>query len=484
MNDNESDLTISTLPKLLIDPVSSGLHCRCPNICLPSGRHHYDLYLQDSAEYLRKVEERDRSSTAYREVSQELTEARRRLSIEQGRCDDLRNCNRNLLDDLDSSKDQCQSLEDECAELNTKIQTLQDNVSSLEAQVAALKAQAPEPKRKKTHHSYSISHTSQTVATGNAFVDALASDSNNFVQLPVCHISQLFNWICLQGTKKSIQKTIYFLDKTTCSTSSMLGTSWVHGLLPLYPKTCDDATHDKYDHLRLLIRLTVCRLTGIEGLFTSRHLFHNIESPSSPGTYDFTTRPFTLFDIDRFSEELVIRRCIDCGMDNLVFQSLFAWAYYFIHVCSSTFIEKAEEKQWIAPGYVRDIHNEIVASAAAKGGHSPVWPWEDPPVSFSNVGANFRTQYPNRFKNHPTVPPFCDGPPIVKTPYNRCHPDDEGDSFSIIAMFDFVDLPNNPQGVEDGLFSIDPSLIGVLDNDSSIPAAEETVDDSMLGQEM
>jgi hypothetical protein len=93
MNDIESDMTISNLPKLLVDPVSGGLHCHCSDICLPSGRHHYDLYLQDPAEYLRKVEERDRSSTAYREVSQELSEARRRLSVEQGRCDDLRNCN-------------------------------------------------------------------------------------------------------------------------------------------------------------------------------------------------------------------------------------------------------------------------------------------------------------------------------------------------------------------------------------------------------
>jgi hypothetical protein len=275
----------SPLPTLLIDPVSGSIHCCCPDVCLPNGCHHYELYLLDPAEYVRKVEERDRSTTAYRELVQELTEARRHLAVEQGHCDDLHDCNRNLLDNLDSARDQCQVTEEECTGLTSKVQTLEESVASLTGQLSVLKQQTPEPKWKKTHHS---SSSPALVSTNNSFIDALARSNSSFIYLPVAHAHEFFSWVCFGGDSSSIQKGVYFLDKHTCSTSSLLGTSWTHGLLPPYPKPCEPALHERYDCLRIVVHLTICKLAGIEGLFHAHRSFYGIDLPSNPGTYDFT----------------------------------------------------------------------------------------------------------------------------------------------------------------------------------------------------
>jgi hypothetical protein len=128
-------------------------------------------------------------------------DALHRLAIEQGHCDDLCNQNHNLLDDLDTVKDQCQVTEEECTELSTKICTLEELVVSLNDQLSTLKQQAPEPKRKKTHHS---SSPPGSATMSNSFINALAKSHSSFIYLPVTHAQEFFSWICFGGDSNSI----------------------------------------------------------------------------------------------------------------------------------------------------------------------------------------------------------------------------------------------------------------------------------------
>jgi predicted nucleic acid-binding Zn-ribbon protein len=247
MTDSDAAMVVqSPLPTLMVDPVSGGLHCRCPDVCLPSGRYHYDLYLLDPTKYQRKVEEPDRLSTAYCELAQELSELHHRLTIEQSRLDDLCRRHRSALDEIDSIKNQCQAAEHECTELNSKVLQLEGTVESLSAQISSLKSHGSEPKRKKTFHSSSspassstsfsaLSTLSSAVSTSNVVADIVATKASSYIHLPVNHIHELFTWVCLHSTTQSIQKTIHFINPTLCSTSSMLGASWVHRLIPPFP---------------------------------------------------------------------------------------------------------------------------------------------------------------------------------------------------------------------------------------------------------
>jgi hypothetical protein len=155
-----------------------------------------------------------------------------------------------------------------------------------------------------------------------------------------------------------------------CSTSSLLGTSWTHGLLPSYPKPCEPALREQYDCLRIVVHLTICKLAGIEGLFCARRSFYSIDLPSNPGTYNLS-RHFSITDLDNFSKELVICRCVDCGLDDLCFQSLFGYAYNFAHVFHPSVTSKVETLKLINPGYVKALKNSIVAATASHGGHGP-----------------------------------------------------------------------------------------------------------------
>jgi hypothetical protein len=136
-------------------------------------------------------------------------------------------------------KDQCQTAEDECTELNLKIQGLEDTISNLNDCLSDLQAQVHEPKRKKANHIPEAEDPPSTSLTRNSFIDTLASMASGFIQLPIYDFSEYFSWICDRGTVQSIQRTVYFVDKQMCSSSSLIGSSLVHGLLPPIPKDCD-----------------------------------------------------------------------------------------------------------------------------------------------------------------------------------------------------------------------------------------------------
>jgi hypothetical protein len=122
--------------------------------------------------------------------------------------------------------------------------------------------------------------------TNNSFVDGLAGAPSSYINL-LKTAEDFFTWICFGGTSQSIQKTVHFVNNTTCSTLSLLGTSWVHGLLPPILKPCDNPTRKRYDRLWMLIHVAVCKLAGVEGLFRTRHSHYGIELPSHPGVYCF-----------------------------------------------------------------------------------------------------------------------------------------------------------------------------------------------------
>jgi hypothetical protein len=174
--------------------------------------------------------------------------------------------------------------------------------------------------------------------------------------------------------------------------------------------------------------------------------------------------------LENFGEEMVIRKCVACRLDDLVFQSLWGWAYNFIHIFHPKAALKAELMKWFPHGYIKGVKKDVIATTASHGGSGPPWPWSTPPISLSSISANFETQYPNCFQYQSVIPSLRDGQPTAFSPYNRRHPKD-------IPAFDSI--PDDSSLPADG-----PPIINFYELVQLPAGSEETIDPSLLTSEL
>jgi hypothetical protein len=213
---------------------------------------------------------------------------------------------------------------------------------------------------------------------------------------------------------------------------------------------------------------------GIEGSFCARQSFYNINPPTEPGSFNFAAQ-FIIDDLDNFSEEMVVCKYVECRLDDLVFQSLFGWAYNFIHTFNTKLLQRAEKLKWTTPGYIKSLRKDIVAATASCGGSGPAWPWVNSPVTFLNPSADFQAQYGYRFKSQNKVPPLREGSPLAYSPFDQCHPDDPSllpdllPPTPTLQFEDFVQIPNTSDS------SIDLSILSSVSSNQDDNAGMEGV---------